>query len=321
MAVPAHDDRDWEFAKKFGCDIIEVVAGGDVTGRRPLPPKDDTGTLVNSDFLNGLTVQRGHPRYDQVAGGEGHRRGQGQLQAPRLGVLPSALLGRAHPHCPLPQVRHRGLCPRSELPLLLPEVESYEPTDDGESPLAAHDRLGQLPPAPSAADRPSGRRIPCPSGQAPAWYFLRYMDPHNDKALALPGGPQAIGLRWTGTTAAWSIPPCTCSIPGSGTSSSTTSAWCPLSRALCQAYQPRHDPGQEPPLCGQLSETQEEKDALIQWKYGNRGPASCGEDVQVPGQRGQSRRRHQGLRRRHHAHRISCSSATLRRPPPGPTMR
>ena len=81
MAVPAHDDRDWEFAKKFGCDIIEVVAGRRRARRKPLPLKDDTGIMVNSDFLNGLTVKDAIPAMKKWLDGEGHRPRKGQLQA------------------------------------------------------------------------------------------------------------------------------------------------------------------------------------------------------------------------------------------------
>ena len=79
MAVPAHDDRDWEFAKKFGCEIIEVVSGGEDVQKEAFTAKDDTGIMVNSDFLDGMTVKDAIPAITKMAGGEGHRPGQGQL--------------------------------------------------------------------------------------------------------------------------------------------------------------------------------------------------------------------------------------------------
>ena len=105
MAVPAHDDRDWEFAKKFGCEIIEVVSGGEDVQKAAFTAKDDTGIMVNSDFLNGLTVKDAIPVITKWLEEKGIGHGQGELQAAGLGVLPPALLGRAHPHGLLREVR------------------------------------------------------------------------------------------------------------------------------------------------------------------------------------------------------------------------
>ena len=105
MGVPGHDQRDWEFAKKFGLPIIEVVARAATCTKEAFIAKDDTGIMVNSGFLNGMTVKEAIPAMKKWRGGAGHRQGQGQLQAARLGVLPPALLGRAHPHGVLREVR------------------------------------------------------------------------------------------------------------------------------------------------------------------------------------------------------------------------
>ena len=142
MAVPAHDTRDWEFAKKFGLPIIEVVAGGDVEeeaytdisrrrdGQFRLPERHEGGGSEEGASSTGLVEK-------------GIGQAQGQLQAPRLGIFPPALLGRADPAGEMPLLRLGADCRRIELPLTLPDVESYEPTDNGESPLARDDRLGE----------------------------------------------------------------------------------------------------------------------------------------------------------------------------------
>ena len=106
MAVPAHDTRDWEFAHKFGLPVIEVVAGGDVTKEAYTDIAD--GVMVNSGFLDGLTRGGCEEKDDRIPDREGHRREEGQLQAPRLGVLPSALLGRTHSGGLVREVRLRA---------------------------------------------------------------------------------------------------------------------------------------------------------------------------------------------------------------------
>ena len=106
MAVPAHDTRDWEFAKKFGLPIIEVVKGSTESNLDEAAFTDvATGTLVNSGFLDGLSVTDAKKKMIEWLEANGKGAGQGQLQAARLGVQPSALLGRAHPHGQVREVR------------------------------------------------------------------------------------------------------------------------------------------------------------------------------------------------------------------------
>ena len=181
MAVPAHDDRDWAFAKAFGCEILEVVQGGDVE-KAAFTSKDDTGILVHSDFLNGLTVKEAIPAMTKwlEEHGVGHAKVNFKLRdwvfsRQRYWGEPIPIV-----HCPkcgpVP-------LPEEELPLLLPEVESYEPTDDGESPLSAMtDWVNTTCPC---CGGPAKRETDTkPQWAGSSWYFLRYMDPHNDQALA-----------------------------------------------------------------------------------------------------------------------------------------
>ena len=133
MAVPAHDDRDWEFAKAFGCDIIEVVAGGNIE-EAAFTLKDDTGIMVNSGFLNGLTVREAIPAITEWLTQQGIGEAKTNFKLRDWVFSRQRYWGEPIPiiHCP-----HCGevAMDESELPLLLPDVESYEPTDDGESPL------------------------------------------------------------------------------------------------------------------------------------------------------------------------------------------
>ncbi len=159
MAVPAHDDRDWAFAKAFGCEIIEVVKGGNVE-EAAFTLKDDTGILVNSDFPQRPYGERGHSRHHQMAGGPGHWPCQGEFQAPGLGFLPASGIGE-NPS-PLSTAPSAALWPcLSVSRLLLPEVESYEPTGRRGQPSVRDDRLGEhhLPPL-VARPRGDGHHAP-----------------------------------------------------------------------------------------------------------------------------------------------------------------
>ena len=181
MGVPGHDQRDWEFATKFGLPIIEVVRGGDIT-KEAFTLKDDTGIMVNSGFLDGLTVKEAIPAMKKwvTEQGIGHPKTNYKLRdwvfsRQRYWGEPIPLVNC--PKCgwvPLPE---------SELPLLLPEVDSYEVTDTGESPLSKMtDWVNTTCPCCGGPAQRETDTMPQWAGSS--WYFLRYMDPHNDKALA-----------------------------------------------------------------------------------------------------------------------------------------
>ena len=182
MAVPAHDDRDWEFAKKFGCEIIEVVSGGEDVQKAAFTAKDDTGIMVNSDFLNGLTVKDAIPVITRWLEEQGIGEAKVNYKLRDWVFSRQRYWGE-----PIPMV-YCEKCgwaplPESELPLLLPDVESYEPTDDGESPLSKMtDWVNTTCPRCGGPAKRETDTMPQWAGSS--WYFLRYMDPHNDQALA-----------------------------------------------------------------------------------------------------------------------------------------
>lgn len=180
MAVPAHDSRDWEFAKKFGLPIVQVVAGGDV--EEAAFTDVETGTLVNSDFLNGLNV--GQAKEKIAAWLE--EKGIGK-QKVNFKLRDWVFSRQRYWGEPIPVV-HCEKCgyvplPESELPLMLPEVDSYMPTDNGESPLAAMtDWLNTTCPCCGGAAKRESDTMPQWAGSS--WYFLRYIDPDNNEAFA-----------------------------------------------------------------------------------------------------------------------------------------
>ncbi len=182
MAVPAHDTRDWAFAKKFGCEIIEVVAGGEDVQKQAFTAKDDTGVLVNSEFLNGLTVKQAIPAITKWLEEKGIGHEQVNYKLRDWVFSRQRYWGE-----PIPMV-WCDKCgwvplPEEQLPLLLPEVDSYEPTDTGESPLSKMaDWVNTTCPHCGAPARRETDTMPQWAGSS--WYFLRYMDPHNKQALA-----------------------------------------------------------------------------------------------------------------------------------------
>ncbi len=179
MGVPGHDQRDWDFAKAFGIPIVEVVEGGDIT-KEAFTLKDDTGIMVNSGFLNGMTVKEAIPAMKQYAveQGWGHEKVNYKLRdwvfsRQRYWGEPIPLVNC--PKCGWVPV------PEEELPLVLPQVDSYELTDDGESPLSKMtDWVNTKCPKCGCDAKRETDTMPQWAGSS--WYFLRYMDPHNDQA-------------------------------------------------------------------------------------------------------------------------------------------
>ena len=180
MAVPAHDERDWDFAKMFNLPIIEVVKGGNVE-EEAFTLKDDTGIMVNSGFLDGLTVKQAIPTMinwlaEQKIGEE----------KVNYKLRDWVFSRQRYWGEPIPMVNCEKCgwvpVPEDQLPLLLPNVESYEPTDDGESPLAKMtDWVNTSCPACGGPAKRETDTMPNWAGSS--WYWLRYMDPLNDKAF------------------------------------------------------------------------------------------------------------------------------------------
>ena len=177
MGVPGHDQRDWDFAKAFGLPIVEVVEGGDIT-KEAFTLKDDTGIMVNSGFLNGMTVKEAIPAMKKYAveQGWGHEKVNYKLRdwvfsRQRYWGEPIPLVNC--PKCGWVPV------PEEELPLVLPQGDSYELTDDGESPLSKMtDWVNTKCPKCGCDAKRETDTMPQWAGSS--WYFLRYMDPHND---------------------------------------------------------------------------------------------------------------------------------------------
>lgn len=180
MAVPAHDDRDWAFAKKFDLPIIEVVKGGNV--QEAAFTDCATGVMVNSGFLDGMSVEEAKQAITKflTEKGVGHAKVNYKLRD-------WVFSRQRYWGEPIPLVNCEKCgwipVPESELPLKLPEVESYEPTDDGESPLAPMtDWVNTTCPCCGGPAKRETDTMPQWAGSS--WYFLRYMDPHNNDALA-----------------------------------------------------------------------------------------------------------------------------------------
>ncbi len=181
MAVPAHDTRDWEFAKKFDLPIREVVKGGEDVQKEAFTDCD-TGIMVNSGFMDGMTVEEAKKAMcawvaEQGIGGEkvNFKLRDWVFSRQRYWGEPIPVI-----HCP-----HCGYVPvpEEELPIRLPMVDSYEPTDNGESPLAAIDEWVNVT-CPHCGAPAKRETDTMPQWAGSSWYFLRYTDPHNTKALA-----------------------------------------------------------------------------------------------------------------------------------------
>jgi len=180
MAVPGHDARDWEFAKKFNLPIVEVVKGGDV--QKEAFTENQNGTMVNSDILNGLTVEEAKKKITAYL----EEKGIGHTKV-NFKLRDWVFSRQRYWGEPIPIV-HCDKCgqvavPQEQLPLELPDVDSYEPTDNGESPLAKMtDWVNTTCPKCGGPAKRETDTMPQWAGSS--WYFLRYMDPHNHNALA-----------------------------------------------------------------------------------------------------------------------------------------
>ncbi|MBE6963428.1 MAG: leucine--tRNA ligase [Ruminococcaceae bacterium] len=180
MGVPGHDQRDWEFATKFGLPIIEVVAGGDIT-KEAFTLKDDTGIMVNSGFLNGLTVKDAIPAMKKWVTEQGIGRPKTNYKLRDWVFSRQRYWGE-----PIPLVNCEKCgwvaLPEEQLPLLLPEVDSYEVTDTGESPLSKMTDWVNTT-CPCCGGKAQRETDTMPQWAGSSWYFLRYMDAHNDNEL------------------------------------------------------------------------------------------------------------------------------------------
>jgi len=182
MAVPAHDDRDWDFAKKFNLPIIEVIAGGNV--EEAAYTTTETGTLVNSGFLNGLSVEEAKKK--MIAFLQDQKIGEGKTNYKLRDWVFSRQRYWGEP-IPIVKCEKCGYVPldESELPLLLPEVESYEPTDNGESPIAKMTEWVNTT-CPCCKGPAQRETDTMPQWAGSSWYFLRYTDPQCDTGIARP---------------------------------------------------------------------------------------------------------------------------------------
>lgn len=179
MAVPAHDTRDWEFAKKFGLPIIPVIEGGNVEEEAFT---DYSGKLINSEFLNGLYVTEAKKRMTEWVEEKGIGKKTVNFKLRDWVFSRQRYWGE-----PIPLV-HCEKCgyvpvPESELPLLLPETESYEPGENGESPIARMTDWVETT-CPHCGGPAHRETDTMPQWAGSSWYFLRYIDPHNTEAFA-----------------------------------------------------------------------------------------------------------------------------------------
>ena len=184
MAVPAHDSRDWDFAKKFNLPIIQVIAkdGKEIENMTEAYTDVYKGNMVNSEFLNGLPVKEAIPTMIEWL----EKQGLGKRKV-NFKLRDWVFSRQRYWGEPIPLV-HCDKCgwvpiPESELPLELPEIETFEPGENGESPLAkAYDWIETT--CPCCGGKAQRETDTMPQWAGSSWYFLRYMDPHNDEALA-----------------------------------------------------------------------------------------------------------------------------------------
>ncbi|MBQ1804367.1 MAG: leucine--tRNA ligase, partial [Oscillospiraceae bacterium] len=190
MGVPGHDQRDWDFATKFGLPIVEVVKGGDIT-KEAFTIKDDTGIMVNSDFLNGMTVREAIPAMKQYVTEKGIGRPKTNYKLRDWVFSRQRYWGEPIPMVSCPKCGWVPV-PEEELPLVLPQVENYEPTDDGESPISKMTDWVNTK-CPKCGGDAKRETDTMPQWAGSSWYFLRYMDPKNDTAPVSPEAEQYWG--------------------------------------------------------------------------------------------------------------------------------
>ena len=180
MGVPGHDQRDWEFATKFGLPIVEVVAGGDIT-KEAFVAKDDSAVMFNSGFLNGMTVKEAIPAMKKYVVEQGIGKEKVNYKLRDWVFSRQRYWGEPIPMVNCPKCGWVPV-PEEELPLLLPDVENYEPTDNGESPIAKMRDWVETT-CPKCGGKAERETDTMPNWAGSSWYWLRYMDPHDDKAL------------------------------------------------------------------------------------------------------------------------------------------
>ena len=179
MGVPGHDQRDWDFATKFGLPIVEVVKGGDIT-KGAFTLKDDTGIMVNSGLLNGMTVKDAIPAMKQYAIEQGWGKEKVNYKLRDWVFSRQRYWGEPIPMVSCPKCGWVPV-PEEQLPVVLPQVDSYEPTDDGESPLSKMtDWVNTTCPCCGGPAKRETDTMPQWAGSS--WYYLRYMDPHDENA-------------------------------------------------------------------------------------------------------------------------------------------
>lgn len=180
MAVPAHDTRDYEFATKFGCDIVEVISGGDIS--KEAYTDTDTGILVNSDILNGLNVADAKVKIAEYLEEQGIGKKATNYKMKDWAFNRQRYWGEPIPiiHCDKCGMVH---VPEEELPLVLPPMEDFAPGEDGQSPLANNEEFVNTT-CPTCGGPAKRETDTMPQWAGSSWYFLRYCDPHNDTVLA-----------------------------------------------------------------------------------------------------------------------------------------
>ncbi|MEG1010842.1 MAG: leucine--tRNA ligase [Ruthenibacterium sp.] len=180
MAVPAHDERDYDFAKKFGLPIVEVVKGGDI--EKEAFTDCATGVMVNSGFLDGMRVDEAKNAIAKWLEKEGVGTQKTNFKLRDWVFSRQRYWGEPIPMVYCEKCGWQPL-PESELPLILPEIEDFEPTNDGESPLSRHTEWVNTT-CPHCGAPAKRETDTMPQWAGSSWYFLRYMDPHNDNAIA-----------------------------------------------------------------------------------------------------------------------------------------